>query len=134
MHLNYITGEIIESALRAHNGLGPGMLESVYEKVLYSALTKKGFHVERQFPVSFKFDEMEFRNGFRIDLFVENAVIIEIKSIECIAPAHTKQLLTYLRLAKVEIGLLLNFGGATLKEGLRRVVNNYRPQSESEAV
>jgi GxxExxY protein len=132
METNIITGQIIDSSIKIHKDLGPGLLESVYEMVLAKELTERGFHVERQVPVNFSFNGMNFDDGFRIDLFVEREVVVELKSIERLAPVHFKQLQTYLRLVKVSVGLLINFGGATLMEGVRRVVNDYKPLPGSE--
>jgi iron complex transport system substrate-binding protein len=126
-----ITGEIIDAAYKLHTGLGPGLLESVYEAVLARDLTRRGFKVERQKPVAFDFDGMHFEEGLRIDLLVDEIVIVELKSVEKLAPVHSKQVLTYLRLMKLPVGLLINFGGATLKEGLHRIVNNYTPSSSA---
>ena len=122
-----ITGIIVDAAYRIHTGLGPGLLESVYEAVLARDLERRGLRVERQIAVSFDYDGMHFDEGLRIDLLVEGVVIVELKSVERLAPVHSKQLLTYLRLMKLSVGLLINFGGATLKEGLHRIVNNYTP-------
>lgn len=113
----------IDCGLRIHRDLGPGLLESVYETVLAASLNKAGLSVARQVPPSFVFDEMPFNDVCRIDLLVDRRLIIEIKSVETLAKVHGKQLLTYLRLAQQPLGLLMNFGGATFKEGLRRVVN-----------
>ncbi len=106
-----------------HKELGPGLLESVYEVVLARALERRGFQVERQKPVRFEFDGMVFEDAFRVDLLVDERVLVELKSVEKLASVHCKQLLTYLRLMKLPVGLLINFGGATLKEGLKRIVN-----------
>lgn len=125
--IDEITGVIVDSAFHVHNGLGPGLLESVYELVLAHELMKRGLSVERQKDVSFTFDDLQFDAGFRIDLLVEGRVVVELKSIEQIAPVHAKQLLTYLRLMNLPVGLLINFGSGTLKEGIRRIVNNYTP-------
>jgi iron complex transport system substrate-binding protein len=122
-----ITGIVVDAAYRIHTGLGPGLLESVYEAVLALELERRGLCVERQVAVSFDYDGMHFEEGLRIDLLVEGVVIVELKSVEKLAPVHSKQLLTYLRLMKLSVGLLINFGGATLKEGLHRIVNNYTP-------
>src|SRR5262249_23720527 len=103
------------------------LLESVYEAVLARELQRRGLRVERQAPVSFVFDEMHFDEGFRADLLVESNVIVELKSHEKLAPVHSKQTLTYLRLMNLPVGLLIKFGGATLKEGLQRIVNGYVP-------
>jgi GxxExxY protein len=121
--LNEITGEVVDAALKVHKGLGPGLLESVYEAVLAAELRRRGLTVERQKGVSFDFDEMHFDEGLRIDLLVEGAVVVELKSVEELAPVHTKQVLTYLRLLDLHVGLLINFGAPTLKEGLHRIVN-----------
>jgi iron complex transport system substrate-binding protein len=100
------------------------LLESVYETVLAGALTRAGYHVERQRPIDIEFEGHHFAGAFRADLVV-GKVLIEIKSVERLQPVHAKQLLTYLRLANQPIGLLINFGGATLREGFKRIVNNY---------
>ncbi len=122
--LDDITGSIVDSAMKIHIELGPGLLESVYEVVLARALEKRGFSVERQKGIRFEYDGMVFEEGFRVDLLVEESVIVELKSVEKLAPVHGKQVLTYLRLMKLPVGLLINFGAATLKEGLHRIVNN----------
>ena len=129
--MDEITGVIVDAAFKLHTGLGPGLLESVYEMVLARELERRGLKVERQKPVSFEFDGMGFDEGFRVDLFVENCVVVELKSVEKLAAVHPKQLLTYLRLMNLPVGLLINFGAATLKEGLSRVVNNYQPCSSA---
>ena len=123
-NIDDITGAIIDTAMKIHINLGPGLLESVYEAVLAKALQKRGFSVVRQHPVSFEYDGILFEEGFRIDVLVENLVVVELKSVEKLSPVHKKQLLTYLRLLKLPVGLLINFGAATLKEGLHRIVNN----------
>jgi len=122
--LDEITGAVVDAAMKIHMDLGPGLLESVYEAVLARALERRGFHVERQKVIRFEYDGMVFEEGFRTDLLVEGDVIVEIKSIERLAPVHSKQVLTYLRLMHLPVGLLINFGAATLKEGLTRIVNN----------
>lgn len=129
MGIDDITAIIIDSAMKIHMGLGPGLLESVYEAVLAKVLAQNGLDVQRQKSVSFDFEGLHFEEGFRCDLLVEGAVIVELKSVEKIAPVHQKQLLTYLRLMNLEVGLLINFGAATLKEGLQRVVNNHIPSA-----
>jgi iron complex transport system substrate-binding protein len=121
--LDDITGAIVDASLRIHRDLGPGLLESVYEAVLARALEQRGFHVERQQAIRFEYEGLVFEEGFRTDLLVENRVIVELKSVERLAPAHSKQLLTYLKLTNKPVGLLINFGGATLREGLHRIVN-----------
>ncbi len=124
MELDDITGAIVDAALKVHVGLGPGLLESVYEVVLARALEKRGFHVDRQKAFRFEYDGMVFEEGFRTDLLVNGSVVVELKSVEKIAPVHSKQVLTYLRRMNLPVGLLINFGAATLKEGLHRIVNN----------
>ena len=128
--LDDITGAIVDAALKVHMELGPGLLESVYEAVLARALEKRGFQVERQKVIRFEYDSMVFDEGFRVDLLVEGGVIVELKSVEKLAPVHGKQVLTYLRLMDLPVGLLINFGAATLKEGLQRIVNQL-PSSAS---
>ena len=127
--LDDITGAIIDEAMKIHQELGPGLLESVYEAVLARALERRGEHVERQKVVRFEYDGMIFEEGFRVDLIVDARVVVELKSVEMLAPVHSKQLLTYLRLMNLPVGLLINFGGATLKEGLHRIVNNLQPSA-----
>ena len=129
MELDDITGAIIDAAIKIHMDLGPGLLESVYEVVLARALQKRGLRVERQVPIRFEYDGVVFEEGFRLDLLVEGKVIVELKSVEKTAPVHGKQLLTYLRLTRLQVGLLLNFGAATLKEGLHRIVNDLSPSA-----
>ena len=124
MQLDDITGAIIDASILIHRRLGPGVFESVYETVLASVLERRGLHVERQRPVSFTFDDMRFDQGFRIDLLVEHSVVVEVKSLDRLAAVHRKQLLTYLRLTNLRVGLLLNFGAETMKDGIRRVVND----------
>ncbi|MDO8465669.1 MAG: GxxExxY protein [Gallionella sp.] len=130
MELDDITAAIVDAAIKIHIDLGPGLLESVYETVLAKALQKRGFEVERQKVIQFEYDGILFDEGFRVDLLVAGRVIVELKSVEKLAPVHSKQLLTYLRLMNLHVGLLINFGAATLKEGLHRIVNNL-PSSAS---
>ncbi len=127
--LDDITGTVVDAALQLHRDLGPGLLESVYEVVLARALEKRGLGVERQTPIAFEYDGMIFSEGFRVDLLVERRVVVELKSVEKIAPLHSKQLLTYLRLMRLPVGLLINFGSPTLKEGVNRVVNHLDPSA-----
>lgn len=124
-----ITGAIIDAALQIHRALGPGLLESVYSAVLARSLVRRGFHIERNKTIRFEYDGMVFEEGFRADLIVETQVIVEIKSVERLARVHAKQLLTYLKLTNTPVGLLINFGAPTLREGLRRIVNGYLPSA-----
>jgi GxxExxY protein len=126
-----ISADVVDVALRIHRELGSGLLESVYETVLAGKLVQLGYYVERQKPVSITFEGEQFHGAFRIDVLVERSFIIEIKSVERLNGAHAKQLLTYLRLTGQPLGLLINFGGATLKEGLRRVVNSHQSFASS---
>jgi GxxExxY protein len=127
--IDEITGSIVDAAYKVHTGLGPGLLESVYEAVLAHELEKRGLAVERQKVISFEYDGLRFDEGLRVDLLVEQVIVVELKSVEKIAPVHAKQLLTYLRLLKLPVGLLINFGSSTIKEGLQRIVNNYQPSA-----
>jgi GxxExxY protein len=125
--VNDITAVIVDSAYKLHAGLGPGLLESVYESVPARVLQRRGLLVERQKPVSFEYDGLYFNEGLRLDLLVESRVIVEIKSVERLSPVHPKQVLTYLRLMDLPVGLLINFGAPILKDGLKRIVNGPVP-------
>ncbi len=129
--IDEVSGDVVDLALRIHRDLGPGLLESVYETVLAGKLAKLGYKIDRQKPVDIVFEGSRFEAAFRIDLLVDDRLIVEIKSVEKLTKAHGKQLLTYLRLTGEPVGLLINFGGATLKEGLRRIVNNHKPSATS---
>ena len=122
--LDEITGAIVDASVKIHRELGPGLLESVYEAILARALERRGVRAERQKLIRFEYDGMVFEEGFRTDVLVDSRVVVELKSVEKLAPVHSKQLLTYLRLMNLPVGLLINFGAATLKEGLHRIVNN----------
>jgi GxxExxY protein len=127
--IDRITGDVLDAAIRLHRELGPGLLESVYETVLAAQIARMGYVVERQRAIDIEFDGLAFPAAFRIDILVDQRLLIEIKSVERLHAAHAKQMLTYLRLTKQPVGLLINFGGATLKEGFRRLVNDYRPSA-----
>jgi iron complex transport system substrate-binding protein len=127
--IDEVSGEVLNVALRLHRDLGPGLLESVYEALLARRLEDIGLVVERQKAISADFESVHFEAAFRADILVEHRLLVEIKSVERLLPVHSKQLLTYLRLSKQPVGLLLNFGGATLKEGVKRVVNDYNPSA-----
>lgn len=127
--IDLITGDVIDLSLRIHRELGPGLLESVYETVLAGKLVEMGYLVDRQKPIDVEFEGRRFEAAFRIDLLVDNRLLVEIKSVDALNNAHLKQLQTYLRLTKQPVGLLINFAGATLKEGLRRVVNDHVPSA-----
>ena len=127
--IDAISGDVLDLAVRIHRELGPGLLESVYETILAGRLGAMGYAVSRQHVVDIRFEGQVFPGAFRIDLLVDERLVLEIKSIEKLLPVHGKQLLTYLRLIEQPVGLLLNFGGETMKEGVRRVVNAYRPSA-----
>jgi GxxExxY protein len=113
----------IDCGFHIHKELGPGLLESVYEMLLAERLSRSGYMVERQKLLPVEFDGLKLPEGYRVDLLVDGKLIIEVKSVERIAPVHSKQLLTYISLARQPVGLLMNFGGATFREGLQRIVN-----------
>ena len=123
MKENRIAKEIVDASFNIHLSLGPGLLESVYEVVLAHELVKRGLYVERQKTISIQYNGLVFDEGFRADIVVERLVIVELKSVENIAPVHKKQLLTYLRLTNKKLGLLINFGSALIKNGIFRIVN-----------
>ena len=131
MDVEEVSAIVVDAAFHLHRDLGPGLLESVYEAVLARMLERRGLRVERQKAVAFDFDGMHFDEGLRVDLLVEGCLVVELKSVETLAPVHAKQLLTYLRLLNLPIGLLINFGAATFKEGAKRVVNNHRDFASS---
>jgi GxxExxY protein len=123
VHENSIAKIVVDAAYKIHLELGPGLLESVYETVLSHEITKRGLAVDRQVVIPIQYDGLAFEEGFRADLVVADALIIELKSVESISPVHKKQLLTYLRLADKRLGLLINFGANLIKDGIFRVVN-----------
>lgn len=129
--IDTITADVLDVALRLHRELGPGLLESVYETLLARRLQALGYRVSTQELIGAEFDGVHFEAAFRADLVVDDRLLIEIKSVERLMPVHSKQLLTYLRLKKQPVGLLINFGNETLKEGFRRIVNDYRPSAPS---
>lgn len=120
---NEIAKIIVDKCYQIHKKLGPGLLESVYEAILAYELEKMDLKVVRQLPIPLVWESVKMDIGFRLDLLVENKVIVELKSIEKTAPVHGKRLLTYLRLSKKKLGLLVNFGEALIKDGIKRVVN-----------
>ncbi|QAY75139.1 GxxExxY protein [Sphingosinicella sp. BN140058] len=129
MDVESVASVAIESGLRLHRHLGPGLLESVYESLLAATLARGGFSVERQVPVTITYDGLTLKDAFRADLLIESNLIIEVKSVDKLAPIHSKQLLTYLRVSNRPLGLLMNVGGMTFKEGLKRVVNAHHGAS-----
>ena len=129
MQVNDITGAVVDEAVGIHRDLGSSLFESVYEVVLAAALEQRGLRVDRQRPINFSYKNIRIEGGFRADLIVEDLVLVEIKSIERFAPVHTKQILTYMRLANLRVGLLLNFGAETMSKGIKRVVRDLPPSS-----
>jgi len=123
MHENEIGTAIVDCAVRLHQDLGPGLLETVYEAILARKLQQRGLSVERQVPIAIEYEGLKFDEGFRADLIVEGKVIIELKSVEKVHPGHKKQHLTYLRLTGMKLGYLLNFGEALMKDGITRIIN-----------
>ena len=124
MSENEIAKQIVNTAYLIHTKLGPGLLESVYEEVMSYELERLGLSVERQKAVPVIWDELKMNLGFRADIVVNNKVIIELKSVETIAPVHPKQLLTYLKISGLKLGLLINFNEKLIKTGITRIVNN----------
>lgn len=123
MHINQVTGTILDVAIDIHRQLGPGLLETVYREVLAFELRQRGLRVETEVPMPVVWKSVKLELGYRADLIVENAVIVELKSIEVVAKVHKKVLLTYLKVADKRVGLLINFGEELLKNGIHRVVN-----------
>jgi GxxExxY protein len=124
MNENDISYEIIVTAIELHKSIGAGMLESVYETTLAFDLREKGMEVQQQVPMPLVYKEVKQDIGYRIDLIVDNEVLVEIKSVETLAPVHFSQTLTYLKLSGLKLGLLINFNSKTLKEGIHRIANN----------
>ena len=120
---NEISGIILDAAITVHRKLGPGLLESVYERVLEYELKRRGLIVERQKPIAIEYEDLVIKDSFRADLVVEDKVIVELKSVERVEKVHKKQVLTYIRLADMRLGLLINFGAPLLKDGIFRIVN-----------
>jgi len=131
LDIEEVAAIVVDAALQLHRDLGPGLLESVYEAVLAGMLARRGLLIERQKPVPILYQGIRFDEGFRLDLLVDGRLIVELKSVENIHPVHPKQLLTYLRLMDLPLGLLINFGAPLLKSGLQRVVNNHTNTASS---
>ena len=125
MTLNELTYAIIGAAMKVHRELGPGLLESAYEACLAYELSKQAFIVERQKPVPVIYDEVKLDCGFRVDLLVNNLVVVELKAKDKLHPNDMAQILSHLRLLKLQVGLLMNFHESDLKKGIKRVANNY---------
>lgn len=124
MEINDLSGIIIGLAIKVHKELGPGLLESAYEECLFYEINQSGLHVEKQKPMPLIYKEVKMDCGYRVDLLVENKLVIEIKSVEALNDIHLAQVLTYLKLAECKIGLLINFNVTLLKNGVKRIINN----------
>jgi GxxExxY protein len=127
--LNRVTGQIVDAAMTIHRDVGPGLLESVYELMMECELRDRGLFVRRQVGVQFSYRGRHFKNAFRLDLLVEERVVVELKSAARSEPVFAKQVLTYLRLLDLPVGLVINFGAPLLKQGLQRLVND-RPRND----
>ena len=121
---NEIAKIVVHCCFKIHTSLGPGLLESVYETILCKELENRGLNIERQKGIDVYYEGLKMEMGFRADIIVENKVILELKSQEVLAPVHSKQLLTYLKVTRLKLGLLINFGEALIKNGVHRIVNN----------
>lgn len=132
MHENDVSAVILNAAIEVHRSLGPGLLESVYEVSLAHVLRQRGLVVARQVPIPVTFQGIVFDEGFRADLIVQNLVLVELKSVQHVAPIHRKVVLTYLRLSGLRLGLLVNFGAPMLKDGFERLVNGLDEQDRAE--
>ena len=131
MGINDITGSIVDAAMKVHTALGPGLLASVSEKCLKHELVKRGLRVETQVWLPVLYDGIQIEGGYKIDLLVENCVIVELKAVEQILEVHKAQLLSYLKLANKEVGLLINFNVVHMRHGIRRLVNRYQSSASS---
>ena len=129
LSINEITEKVIGCAIAVHTELGPGLLESAYQECLFHELQLEGLNVEKEKPLPLVYKDVEMECGYRVDLLVENKVIVELKSVEALTDVHVAQVLTYLKLSNNKIGLLLNFNSFRIKDGLRRLINKYyQPQ------
>ena len=122
---NQIATAVVDAAFKIHTTLGPGLFESIYETILEYELQKRGLRVAHQIPLPVQYEEVRLALGFRVDLIIDGKVIIEVKSVEALAPVHKKQLLTYLRLTDLRLGLLINFNVELVKHGIHRVINGF---------
>jgi len=127
MHFNEISAAVVDSAMKVHSALGPGLLESVYLACLVHELNQRGFRTAVQLPLPVIYDSVRLDLGFRLDILVETLVVVEIKAVEAITPVHQAQLLTYLKLSQKHLGLLINFNVVHLRDGIRRMVNGNPP-------
>ena len=121
--LEKIAKDVVDASMKLHMALGPGLLESVYTVILQKKLQERGYEVEREVPIPVEYEGIQFELGFRADLVINDCFIVELKSVENLAPVHAKQLLTYLKVTNMRLGLLINFGEALLKDGIKRIAN-----------
>lgn len=128
LETNEISGAVVDSAMRIYQRLWPSLLESVYQRILAYKLRKEHFEVETEVPIPVEWDGRFIDESFRADLIVENRVLVELKSVESVKPVHKKQTLTYLKLSRLQVALLINFGTALLKDGIHRIVNNFNEE------
>ncbi len=128
MRIDDLSAIVVDECIAIHRDLGPGLFETVYETILAGRLEARGLKVARQVSVPLVYDGHNFDTAFRIDILVDDRLVLEIKAVDLLSKAHAKQLLTYLRILKQPVGLLLNFSGETMKEGIRRMVNDHKPQ------
>ncbi len=131
MHFNEISGAVVDSAMKVHTALGPGLLEGVYEACLVHELKKRGFRTASQLPLPVNYDGERIDLGFRVDILVENTVVVEIKAVDAITPVHLAQLITFLKLSGKYVGLLMNFNVVHLRDGIRRMVQGEPPSVSS---
>jgi GxxExxY protein len=127
MTVNEISGEVVDAAMHVHSVLGPGLVESVYEACLAYELRKRGHHVLVQHPLPVIYEDVRLEAGYRLDLLVDGTILVEIKSVAKLAPIHLAITLTYLRLSRVPVGLIINFGVVHLRDGIRRVIGPKKP-------
>ena len=130
-NLKTISGHVVDAAMKVHSALGPGLLESAYETCLKHELLKRGLEVKSQVELPIEYDGVRLNAGYRIDLLVSDAIVVELKSVDKIAPIHEAQLLSYLKLSNLQVGLLMNFNVIHLKDGIKRMVNRYQPLRSS---
>ena len=126
-----LSAAVVDTGYKLHRDLGPGMLESAYEMLLAGKLRQYGLTVDRQVPINIEYDGVHIENAFRVDLLIEGKLVVEIKSVEQTLPVHAKQVIIYLRLMRLPLGLLINFGAPTFRDGIRRLVNNHKDFASS---
>ena len=121
-NINELTEQILKYAFKVHSALGPGLLESSYKECLFYELNKNGIYAEKEKPMPLYYEDIKMDIGYRLDLLIDNRVVVEIKCVEAFTDVHTAQLITYLKLSKCKVGLLLNFKTASLKKGIKRIM------------